>query len=76
MTVSLGTGGDIRVSGAVPAADAEVLLRLLLENREAAIDWRDCDACHTAVLQVIVAARRTLIGPPKGAALRLIAISV
>ena len=70
MSVSLGQDGNIQLAGEVSAADAEPLLQLLYVSPEAAIDWRDCVACHTAVVQVILASRRRLSGPPAGAALK------
>lgn len=66
MSVSMDSAGQIRLSGVAPAEDAEPLLRLLLDYPLSTIDWRDCEVCHTAVLQVIMAARRDVTGPPAG----------
>ena len=40
-----------------PIEDAEPLLELLLATPAAPLDWTQCDHLHTAVLQVILAAR-------------------
>lgn len=65
MTAILAQPGVIALSGRCPADDAEVLLRLLLDDAEAIVDWRGCEFAHTAVVQVLIAARRALRGPPK-----------
>jgi hypothetical protein len=70
MSVSRTLDGQIRLSGAVALDEAEPLLRLLIDNPRAAIDWRACESCHSAVLQVMMAARRPVIGPPAGDFLR------
>jgi hypothetical protein len=36
----------------------------------AVVDWRRCDAAHTAVIQVLLAARAQVLGPPRGEWLR------
>jgi hypothetical protein len=64
MSVSQASDGQIRLSGAVALEEAEPLLRLLIDNPGAAVDWRGCVACHSAVLQVLLAARRPMFGPP------------
>jgi hypothetical protein len=60
----------IELVGTCAAADAEPLLQLLLASPGAAIDWRDCRGAHTAVIQVLMAARPKLLGPPAGAGLQ------
>jgi hypothetical protein len=65
MTVTNTGTGPIRLSGACLADDAEPLLQHLLARPEADIDWRDCEAAHAAVIQVLLVARRRLVGPPK-----------
>ena len=57
----------ITLSGECPSSDAETLLAALLETPSASVDWRDCDSAHTAVLQVLMASRAALKGPPRGA---------
>jgi hypothetical protein len=69
MTVTSTGTGPIRLSGACLADDAEPLLQHLLARPDADIDWRDCDAAHAAVIQVMLVAQRRLLGPPRGAVL-------
>ena len=64
MTVRVDDQGKIVVSGQSTAADAEDLLRFLLQNRSAVVDWRGCSSAHCAVIQVLLAARPELLGPP------------
>ncbi len=70
MTVRLDADGAIVLEGICPVEDAEPLQRLLLEHPNAAVDWRLCDAAHTAVLQVLLVARRAIEGPPRAAFLQ------
>ena len=63
MTVRLDADGTIVLQGVCTVEDAEPLQRLLLEHPEAAVDWRVCEAAHTAVLQVLLVARRAVKGP-------------
>jgi hypothetical protein len=65
MTVILAEPGVIALRDDCPADDAEALLRLLLGDAHAIVDWRGCESAHTAVVQVLVAARRKLRGPPR-----------
>ncbi len=60
----------IRLHGACPIEDAEPLLQCLLATPRAVVDWSGCDAAHTAVIQILLAARPMLRGPPRGAFLR------
>lgn len=62
--------GLIRLQGACPIEDAEVLLRGLLEHPGAAVDWSGCDQAHGAVIQVLMAARPVLVGSPTDPFLR------
>ena len=64
MTVRAGGDGLIELVGVCPSADAEPLLQLLLASPRATVDWRDCRGAHTAVIQVLMAARPLLLGPP------------
>lgn len=70
MTVTRSVAGDIALVGDCPAGDAEILLQYLLEAPQAAVDWRDCETAHTAVVQVLLVAARPMLGPPGGAFLR------
>ena len=50
MTVERDVDGSIRLSGACPQDDAERLLRLVLDDPTAIVDWRACEQAHTAVI--------------------------
>lgn len=69
MTVAL-EKGVVLLTGDCPAGDAEELLQHLLAEPGAAIDWRSCDNAHSAVVQVLLAAGREVLGPPRGEFLR------
>jgi hypothetical protein len=64
------SGGTIELQGACDLEDAEKLLQYLIDSPQATVDWRACTAAHTAVVQVLLAARPTFRGPPKGDFLR------
>jgi hypothetical protein len=67
MTVRLTDDGAIMLEGDCPVEDAETLARFLLLDPSAAVDWRACDLAHTAVIQILLAARPTTRGPPRSA---------
>ncbi len=69
MTVRIGADGCIELVGACSSADAEPLLQHLLADPAATVDWRDCHGAHTAVVQVLLAVRPKLLGPPADARL-------
>lgn len=69
MTVRMAPSGVIELLGECPGEDAESLLQLLLTTPGAAVDWRGCGSAHTAVVQVLMAARPRLLGPPANARL-------
>ena len=56
-------GTTIVLDGHCPVEEAEPLLQFLQATPAACLDWRQCTHLHTAVLQVILAARPPLIGP-------------
>ena len=62
MSVKKGEHGIV-LEGHCPAEDAEPLLQLLQSNPTVPLDWRQCQSLHTAVWQVILAAKPKLIGP-------------
>lgn len=64
MTVRIAAGGCIELVGACLSADAEPLLQLLLADPGATVDWRECKSAHTAVVQVLMAVKPKLLGPP------------
>lgn len=70
MTVRVLTDGTIELRDSCPADDAEPLLQYLIAAPEAPVDWRSCVAAHAAVIQVLLAARPALNGPPAGEFLR------
>ncbi|HWH46707.1 MAG TPA: hypothetical protein VN664_02815 [Burkholderiales bacterium] len=70
MTVRLSADGTIELDGICSIEDAETLQQHLLAAPRAAVDWRSCEQAHTAVIQVLMASRRTLRGPPAGNFLR------
>jgi hypothetical protein len=63
MSVRRHDDGTIILEGSCPAEDAELLLQLLQASPEARVDWAQCRHPHTAVLQVILAARPVIVGP-------------
>lgn len=64
MTVRVTADGSIALEGLCPSEDADTLLQQLLAMPSATVDWRACEGVHMAVIQVLMAARRKLIGPP------------
>ena len=64
MTIEVIANGDIRIVGECPIEDAELLLQQLSTDSEAVVDWRRCRSIHTAVLQVLLAARPKMVDPP------------
>jgi hypothetical protein len=63
VTVRLHENGTIVLEGSCPVEDAEPLLQMLQGVPRPTLDWTTCSHLHTAVLQVVVAARPPLIGP-------------
>jgi hypothetical protein len=63
MSVRRHENGNIALDGACPVEDAELLLKLLQAAPAASCDWTRCGHLHTAVLQVLLAARPKLVGP-------------
>ena len=70
MTVRITSDGSIALEGICGSEDAEELLQQVLAHPAATVDWRACEAAHTAVVQVLMAARPILLGPPVGAQLK------
>jgi hypothetical protein len=54
--------GTIRLEGGCPVEDAEPLLRLLQDTPAARLDWSQCGVLHSAVVQIVLAARPELDG--------------
>ena len=59
--------GSIRLEGDCPVEDAEQLLQLILENGRCTVDLGGCGRLHMAVVQVLLAARRPILGIPGNA---------
>jgi hypothetical protein len=70
MTVRLENGVIVLIDDCT-SGDAEGLLQFLLAEPTATIDWRFCDAAHCAVVEVLLAAGRALLGPPRGQFLKI-----
>jgi hypothetical protein len=70
MTVRTEPDGTIVLEGRCPIEDAETVARLLSLDPAAAVDWRSCEHAHTAVVQVLLAIRPPMRGPPGTATLR------
>jgi hypothetical protein len=66
MTIKVSADGVIELIGTCSSDEGEVLLQRLLETPTIMVDWRGCEAAHTAVIQVLMAARPKLLGPPSG----------
>ena len=70
MTIRLSADGAIELAGICSSDEAETLLQHLLATPNATVDWRGCEAAHTAVIQVLMAATPKLLGPPAAVATR------
>jgi hypothetical protein len=57
-------GQVIRLEGACPVEDAEILLGFFQQTPNLPVDLEGCGAIHTAVLQVLLAARPPVTGVP------------
>jgi hypothetical protein len=55
--------GTVILAGHCPVEDAEPLLQLLQSSPGTRLDWTQCTSLHTAVFQVVLAARPALTGP-------------
>jgi hypothetical protein len=63
LTVRRGIDGIIVLESSCPVEDAEPLLQLLQATPDAKCDWTKCTHLHSAVVQVLLAARPAFIGP-------------
>jgi hypothetical protein len=64
MTVLKSSDGILLLEGECPSDDAEILLQHLTGGSAATVDVRNCQSIHTAVIQVLLAAKPKLLGPP------------
>ena len=69
MTVRL-SDGVIVLEGACLLDDATILLDLMLANPAAMTDLDECARAHMAVAQILLAAQRPVLRPPRDAFLR------
>jgi hypothetical protein len=70
MTVRLAADGTIELDGICAIEDAEKLQRYLIADPHADVDWRSCAAAHTALIQILFAAKAVPRGPPASDFLR------
>lgn len=70
MTIRVAANGAVQLEGICSVEDAESLLQILLASPGVSVDWRACEWAHTAVIQVLLAARIVPIGAPTGLFMR------
>lgn len=70
MTVNVTTDGTIELSGRCGVEDAEALQRRLLAASRSTVEWTSCEHLHSAVIQVLLAAKPSIRGFPSNAFLR------
>jgi hypothetical protein len=70
VTVRLSDEGVIVLEAVCGSDEAEALLQYLSAAPGAHVDWRRCTQAHTAIVQILLAARPVLHGPPAGDVLR------
>lgn len=71
MTVRRSADGGIELNGVCGSEEAETLLQFLLTSSGAQIDWRTCTHAHSAIIQILLAVRPALLGPPASDFLRI-----
>ena len=68
MPISLDNSGDvpiISISGITPPDDGDELLAMLRENRAAQVDLSGLEHLHTALLQMLLAAKAPVVAWPE-----------
>jgi hypothetical protein len=70
--VRLSADGAIELDGICSIEDADTLQKHMLSIPRALVDWRTCTYAHTAVIQILMAFKPVLRGPPAGDSLRLL----
>lgn len=63
MSIRRREDGVIVLEGRCPVEDAEPLLQMLQATPAGPCDWVGCSHLHTAVFQIVMAARPSMIGP-------------
>jgi hypothetical protein len=64
MTVLKSSEGLLLLEGECPSDDAEILLQHLAAAPATTVDLRNCERAHTSVIQILLAAKPRLLGPP------------
>ncbi len=62
--------GAVVLEGHCGLEEAEALTQLLLQHPNADIDWGRLQSAHTAIIQILVVAKRTMRGLPQHDLLR------
>jgi len=70
MTVRSTMDGTIELAGRCGVEDAEALQGFLLEAPRSAVEWSGCQQLHSAVLQVLLIGKPSVIGTPPNTFLR------
>jgi hypothetical protein len=70
MSIERSAAGIVELKDACTAEDAEVLLQVLLATPAVSVDWQACESVHTAVIQVLLAAKIAPTGMPASDFLR------
>jgi two-component system chemotaxis sensor kinase CheA len=63
MTVRRDEQGTIVLQGYCPVDDTETLFQFLRATPAATVDWTECSRLHTAIVQLLLAARPHFTGP-------------
>lgn len=64
-------GGVVLLEGECLVEEAEILLEILQANPGSPVDWSGCRHAHTALIQVLMAARAVTQGDPEDEFLRV-----
>lgn len=62
---------SVVLNGTCTVEDAEALHTWLIDNPKATINLKDCDNCHTAIVQMILAGGFRVSSPPVAPVLRM-----
>ena len=68
MPISLDSSGEapvIRISGVTPPDEGDQLLALLRENHGVPVDLAELEHLHTALLQMLLATKTTVVAWPE-----------
>jgi hypothetical protein len=63
VTVRRNEEGTIVLQGHCPVDDTETLFQLLQATPAGPVDWAECNRLHTAIVQLLLAARPHFTGP-------------